>query len=79
MDNTTFIKGNLSTDFLERESGYFEFSKTNSNDFDIAAIAATLFEQTSANPTRIPESDEEIHTPWTTIGNWAIAGSRDIS
>ena len=74
MDNPAFCAGRLSTDFLERESAYFQSWKEDEAGVNEAAIAAAMYEH-KANSAAAPADRRAHFNPWTALGKWQIANT----
>jgi acetyl-CoA carboxylase biotin carboxylase subunit len=72
LEHPEFIKGNLSTDFLEKNINVNDFDKE--KNLNIAAACASLFLKNDQRE-NLFLSKSEITSPWTSVGAWEI-GSR---
>jgi len=73
MNNPAFRVGDLSTDFLQRQSAYFEEWKNEAHGSGeaLAAAAAVLFSQKAG--TRYGETGSTTSPgPWNSLGDWSI-------
>jgi acetyl-CoA carboxylase biotin carboxylase subunit len=73
MNNPTFQAGDLTTDFLERESAYFEEWKCDRHGSGEALAAAAAFLSSRKASPRYAETASAISpSPWNTLGDWSI-------
>jgi len=77
MDNPVFQSGDLSTDFISRETEYF--SRWKDEQFgaagDIAAAAAVILEPKDDGRTAPAAGRKAAFNPWTDCGSWSIGGT----
>ncbi|MFC1564205.1 acetyl/propionyl/methylcrotonyl-CoA carboxylase subunit alpha [candidate division KSB1 bacterium] len=77
IDNSEFRKGNLSTDFLEREKEYFDKWKQDNRDVEKAVIPAGMHEPQNAVQ-HTGSAVNNIRNIWFDIGKWEIGESIKI-
>lgn len=69
-----FLSGRTYTDFLEVNLPEWKRSAAD-YDLDRALLAAGVFSGMEKRKPRIARADDEIESPWQTLGDWRIAGS----
>ncbi|MCP4726432.1 MAG: acetyl-CoA carboxylase biotin carboxylase subunit [bacterium] len=74
VDNPEFLKGNLSTDFLEREKEYFDRWKKDDTDVENALVSAAVYEP-RANGAAVYNNVSKTRNIWLDIGKWEIGSS----
>ncbi len=74
IDNPDFLKGKLSTDFLEDQKEYFDKWKDNIADAEKAVAAAAIHEPGS-KPSAVVNDHRGQRNIWLDIGKWEIGSS----